>query len=308
MSPITQKGSDDAPPKPPPKTDDLIPNFNGLSISPNQGSHGFVGGFNPAYAVDPRAYVQGAASGSNIPLYPAVGLDGAHQPIAMPTPFSTPQSLTMQHALRPPPSGVSAARPHSNPLPAPPVRPSISATSSTPPPHKKPASTPSTPVKKAKLASAPVTPASAGGSPAPKPGYKQCAGRTLADKPCSRMVKIPYSLSVFEWDDDDSPDISLYCRQHSKGVLSATGFNSRKAGLTDTWVKFEGAYSHCTTRGAEIDVAQTGFIHIYSSRRSSHCATRWTSHPHGPMLMGISTHSRYVVRPRLFIPALLSCR
>ncbi|KJA27559.1 hypothetical protein HYPSUDRAFT_35477 [Hypholoma sublateritium FD-334 SS-4] len=236
------KKSDDAPPKPPPKTDDLIPGFNGLSISPNQGSLGFVGGFNPAYAVDPRAYAQGSStSGSNTPRYPTAGLDGAYQPIAMPTPFDAPQSLTMQHALRPPPSGVSTARPHSNPLPAPQVRPSISATSSTlsTPARKKPASTPSTPVRKAKLTSTPTTPASPGGSPALKPGYRQCAGRTLADKPCSRMVKTPRALSPFDSDDGDSPAIALYCHQHSKGALIATGFNSRKVGLTDRWVSFE---------------------------------------------------------------------
>lgn len=44
--------------------------------------------------------------------------------------------------------------------------------------------------------------------------------------------------------------IALYCYQHIKDVLIPTAFYSRKDGLTDTRVPFEGAHSlYCTRRG-----------------------------------------------------------
>lgn len=204
---------------------------------------GFVGGFNPTYAVDPYAYQSSAPSGSG-------ASHGASPPVVMPTPFDypdRPQSLTMQMALQPTGAGTLSVpkpppRPHSNPLPEPPARPSISSTPSTPakPPKKTAASvsTPTTPVRRARLSSAHSS--SSSPAPTPKPGQEQCAGVTKAGKRCARMVKVVPALSAFDDDDDEASMATLprFCHQHAKELMGPSGYYARKNG---EWVKFEGA-------------------------------------------------------------------
>ncbi|KJA27560.1 hypothetical protein HYPSUDRAFT_946973 [Hypholoma sublateritium FD-334 SS-4] len=216
--------SDDIPSTPLPTPDELIRILRNLSLSPVKT---FVGGFHPAYAVDPQAYYYGLGN-------------GADEPISMPIPCVAPQPLTAQQALHPPPSSISARRLRSDPRPAPPVQPGVSSMLPTPSNFSpgKSASVPSTPVKNAKFAPTLSVPAKNTRSPsrprsyAPKDRCKQCAGYTKKNTRCLNPVTIPPALLEFN---ADSP---LYCHHHIKEVLIQTGFHSRKAGSADKWVSF----------------------------------------------------------------------
>ncbi|KAF8969954.1 hypothetical protein BDZ97DRAFT_175327 [Flammula alnicola] len=246
------------PPKPPRKpqaqdskisgyanADNLIPSFNNLSVSTNHrpnapsSNASFVGGFNPAYNVAPLIYAPSPIESSGVSKfnYSSSAPNHPRPTMAMPTPYSGyPQSLTMQMALRPPETHDAsrvAARPHSNPIPPSAIKPRISSSSSTPskPARKKPASSPSTPTKgsKAELPNAVSTPTG-------KAGQEKCAGVTKANKPCSRTVKTKPALSAFDSDDGDSSSIPRFCYQHSKEVMSPSGYYARKNG---EWVDFD---------------------------------------------------------------------
>jgi hypothetical protein len=181
------------------------------------GSGSFIGGFHPALS----------ASAPNLP----------RPPLAMPAPFTNDpqeQSIFMQMALRPP-DAAPPPRPHSNPMPTSLPKPPASGSSSPRPPATgKPASLP-TPVKESKSESGSISGTS---TPAKKPGQEQCSGVTKAGKRCTRMVKArPALVSI---DSDDSDSLSRFCHQHSKELMTPSGYYSRKNG---EWVKFEGGPS-----------------------------------------------------------------
>lgn len=179
------------------------------------GGSGFVGGFHPGLS----------SSAPNLPK----------PPVPMPAPFANDQqqqSVFMQMALRPP-DASPPPRPHSNPvksnLPKPP-RPG--STPPRPPAKVKPGSLPSTPIKESKSESGSISGTT---TPSKKPGQEQCSGVTKAGKRCTRTVKArPALLSV---DSDDSDSLPKFCHQHSKELMSPSGYYSRKNG---EWVKFEG--------------------------------------------------------------------
>jgi len=166
--------------------------------------------------------------------------------IAMPTPFADhPQSLTMQMALIPDESISTATfnRPHSNPQ----VPTTSGKLSASPPPKRtssKPGPTPTTsptrPIKgRKKSDSSDSVSVISISSSSSKPGQEQCSGVTKAGKRCNRMVKIRPSFLHLMSDNDSEESIHIYCFQHTKEVLTSSGFYSHE---NREFVEFKGAF------------------------------------------------------------------
>jgi hypothetical protein len=162
---------------------------------------GFVGGFNPGYAPPIGSY-QGSSSGPQVMM-------------PMPVPGGR-MSMTMQHAL----DLASGASPNLLSTYSPPSRPQSTSNSAASRP--KPSTSPSRP----RASSVPPTPTS-------PPSENQCEGITKTGKRCTRQVKDGHPLNISHPD----ANVERFCHQHSKEVLSPSGFYARNG---EAWIKFEG--------------------------------------------------------------------
>ena len=285
--------SDDAQPQSP-LPEDLTAVLDNLSISPDRR---FVGGFHPYYAPNAQAYYYGLDT--TAPLNASSYSTILSSSISMPVPCISSQPLTVQSA---PPSYVSVGPSHSDADSASPRRTSSPPMSPILLLSKQSASTQSTPVMKHTKPPRPrlSAPIKYERSPSPAssfayhPGRAQCGGTTKLGNQCKNMVKISPASS-------SSGSGRVYCYLHTVKVLKPTGFHSRKTGLLETWVEFEGAYSLYTARESGIDFAQTGFLPICSPGPKPRCVMRWTNCPHGQMLTGTSILTRYAVCSSLFL-------
>ncbi|KAL0960233.1 hypothetical protein HGRIS_011866 [Hohenbuehelia grisea] len=250
-SPPIQPSSTSQSPYPP--SGNLVESFNALALAGNGSppkhtpEPGFVGGFNPGFPPPVQPYPP-----SNMQPYPSPPAShtpgnptgkppspGAlPRPPAMPMPIpqhaydQQPQSLTMQYALQP--DGPFA--PHSPPTR--PVSASVLSTSifNASPAPSTPASTgPSRPPAPAPPKVKPTRPRASSDPPTPtttssgKGDTVQCSGTTKKGDRCTRQVKANLASG------SDIPD-ELFCHQHSKEVLTPSGFHARKNG---TWVEFK---------------------------------------------------------------------
>ena len=150
-------------------------------------------------------------------------------PMAMPV----PQSLTMQMALEPVQDNNNLPFcPQSNQLlPSPRPQTNTSSISSSSP-ARSAISLSSTKPNKSDLSIS-----SAQSTSSKKSGGQPCAGVTKAGKQCSRIVKTGYTLSLESEEADGSTLLPKFCFQHTKEIMSPSGYYSRKNG---EWVKFEG--------------------------------------------------------------------
>ncbi len=235
--------SDDVQPQSP-VPEDLTTVLDNLTISPDRR---FVGGFHPYYAPDAQAYYYGldTTASWNASRYSTISSSS----ISMPVPCISSQPLTVQSA---PPSYVSAEPSHSSHSDAhsasrrrtssPPMSPILLSS-------KQSASRQSTPVMKHTKPPRPrlSEPIKYERSPSPAssfayhPGRAQCGGTTKLGNQCKNTVKISPASS-------SSGSGRVYCYLHTVKVLKPTGFHSRKTGLLDTWVDFDGAQPLDCTR------------------------------------------------------------
>jgi hypothetical protein len=201
----------------------VLGSFNQLSISDNpQPSSStssdvpFVGGF------DPRQ-ISGSNTYNVSPSYTR----------SMPMPV--PHSLTMQMALESVQdnNNLSFCAQSNQLLPAP--RPQMNTPS---------ISSSSTPDRSAVSLSIPtntnksdISISSTKSTSSKKSGAQRCAGVTKVGQQCSRMVKTGYPLLLESEDADGSTLLPRFCFQHTKEIMSPSGYYSRKNG---EWVKFEG--------------------------------------------------------------------
>jgi hypothetical protein len=167
------------------------------------------------------------------PPYP--GGSNEFHPV-FPSPYVGPQarppmSLTMQHAISAPSEaypGMDALHP-----PAGDVPPRPSSASALQPPD------PSLSISTGPSSSASHRPSksrsSSSSSRSSSDGVK-CSGVTKTGKRCTRTVKTGLALAQV----NPEIDIEQFCYQHTKEVLSSTGFYSKKS--SSVWVKFEGPY------------------------------------------------------------------
>uniref|UniRef100_A0A0W0F0Q2 Bacteriophage T5 Orf172 DNA-binding domain-containing protein n=1 Tax=Moniliophthora roreri TaxID=221103 RepID=A0A0W0F0Q2_MONRR len=284
---------------------DLVQSFDALALSggtrPNASDPSFVGGFNP------YSQPQGSGSGPGLPPRPP--------PVPMPDAnYHRKSSLTMQYALNPPRPDASApnlltpnyisgsppSRPYSapnfpkpvyanayppasSPYPFNPSTPNVYAgaqsvspakplpsidTSNTAQPGKKPS--------RPRASSTPPTPTSntSGAS-----GQIQCSGITKAGKRCTRVVKNgPALTGVMGSNTINGQTIERYCFQHTKELLSPTGFYARKqSSRTQEWIDFADyipEYLHPDTQVAlrvEMEKARSssdveGYIYTFEIR------------------------------------------
>jgi hypothetical protein len=236
-----------SPPRPPPQSAqqgnhvnsspnlDLIPALSTLTLSGggNQPEPRFVGGFHPQSGPSTRTNTQHHAAASHTPPFN----------LSMPIPPSmlTPevltkrqQSLTMQMALRP--SEDEAVFPHRYTLP--PRTQTVFPVPITVPfsaPRPAPTNLHIAPTKpqRPRAASTPATSSLSSTS-------ERCAGVTKAGQQCSRLVKLGPALSALsDSGDGDSPSIERFCFQHTKEVLTPSGYYSRKTGA---WIEFIGKF------------------------------------------------------------------
>ena len=203
---------------------DVIREFSKLSISGNPQSSistpsnmPFIGGFDPRRISGSDTYIAGTSYA---------------RPMAMPV----PQSLTMQMALEPVQDNNNQLFcAQSNQLLPPRPQSNTSSISSS-----------STPAKSAISLSSPTKPnksdlsiSSAQSTSSKKSGGQRCAGVTKAGKQCSRTVKTGYTLLLESEEADDSSLLPRFCFQHTKEIMSPSGYYSRKNG---EWVNFEGNF------------------------------------------------------------------
>ncbi|KAG1868800.1 hypothetical protein C8R48DRAFT_701426 [Suillus tomentosus] len=147
--------------------------------------------------------------------------------VAIPSPQTGKQSLTMQHALntKPLPVITPPSHPHSDSLRPPDIMayPSISVGM-----RSRPALD-ITPKSRPRAISVPLSPSS---SSATK-NTTQCSSMTKLGKRCSRQVKLPSTHSHID------PIPVVYCHQHRDAMFHAqTGFYVRQKGMADTFVEF----------------------------------------------------------------------
>ncbi|KAF9456516.1 hypothetical protein BDZ94DRAFT_1229487 [Collybia nuda] len=211
---------------------DLAHSFSALSL-PNSQDHTcnldpeFVGGFSPSYATAPRPAILSSLDATYPLSHPPnqfaplnIQASGKlQQSPSMPHPQvinNTPQSLTMQMALRLPQERDNRLSGDS-----PITRPTLM---SKPPPSPYPSSQPRRP----RVSSSPT----ASGSTI---AAQQCAGITKAGNQCLRQVKSRLTPSNVD-NSIDSAIIERFCFQHTKELLEPSGFYARKNGL---WVDFD---------------------------------------------------------------------
>ena len=188
--------------------------FSKLSISDPPSSTStpsnapFIGGFDPRQISGFDTYTAGP---SHI------------RPVSMPA----PQSLTMQMALEPVQDNNNQSfYPQSNQLlPSPRPQTNTSSASSSPARSAISVSSPAKPNNKSDLSIS-----SGQSTSSKKSGGQRCAGVTKAGKQCSRIVKTGYAPLL-------EPEDAVFCFQHTKEIMSPSGYYSRKNG---EWVKFQG--------------------------------------------------------------------
>lgn len=210
-----------------------LPPANGKQAS------GFVGGFHPeklaVNALLDATKRQPILSGQSTPNSKGV-LPPLPKPptftVAMPSPQTGKQSLTMQHALNDTmalPDIASSSRPHSDNFLSPGIiaHPSISVGMRPRPAlDTKPQSRP-------RAVSVPPSPL----SPSATKNTTQCSSMTKLGKQCSRQVKLPSTHSHVD------PIPVVYCHQHRDAMFRAqTGFYVRRKGMADTFVEFSGEH------------------------------------------------------------------
>lgn len=241
------------PPPIPPKRYDLVQAFDAMALAgksneskrlpdplPANGKQAssFIGGFSPdKLAVNSlldAAKRQPIHSGQSSPNSKGV-LPPLPKPptfaVAIPSPQTGKQSLTMQHALNtmPLPVIASPSRPHSDSLLSPGImaHPSISMGMRSRP------TLDITPDSRPRATSVPPSPL----SPSAIKNTTQCSSMTKLGKRCSRQVKLPSTHSRID------PIPVVYCHQHRDAMFHAqTGFYVRQKGMADTFVEFSGEH------------------------------------------------------------------
>ena len=145
-----------------------------------------------------------------------------------------PQSLTMQMALEPVQDNNNQSfYPQSNQLlPSPRPQTNTSSASSSPARSAISVSSPAKPNNKSDLSIS-----SGQSTSSKKSGGQRCAGVTKAGKQCSRIVKTGSTLLLESEDVDGSTLLPRFCFQHTKEIMSPSGYYSRKNG---EWINFEG--------------------------------------------------------------------
>ena len=147
-----------------------------------------------------------------------------------------PQSLTMQMALEPVQdnNNLLFCSQSNQLLPSPRPQTNTSSVSSSSPARSAISlSSPTKPNNKSDLSIS-----SAQSTSSKKSGGQRCAGVTKAGNQCSRIVKTGHTLLLESEDADGSTLLPKFCFQHTKEIMSPSGYYSRKNG---EWVKFEGS-------------------------------------------------------------------
>jgi hypothetical protein len=181
----------------------------------------FVGGFNPSYAPPTGSYQEAGPWSSSKPQ------------VMMPVPDGR-MSMTMQHAL----DLASGASPNLLSTYSPPSRPHSASivpnahSSNSAASRPKPSSSPSRPRASSEPTESP-------------PRENQCEGITKTGKRCTRQVKDGHPLNITHPD----AQVERFCHQHSKEVLSPSGFYARNGGA---WIKFEGLSYVCPVWSAGV--------------------------------------------------------
>lgn len=199
----------------------VLSGFSKLSISGNPqlststpSNPPFIGGFDPRRISGSDTYIAG-------PSYT--------RPMAMPV----PQSLTMQMALEPVQDNNNLSFcAQSNQLLPPRPQTNTSSVSSSSPARSAISLSSTKPNNKSDLSIS-----SAQSTSSKKSGGQRCAGVTKAGKQCSRIVKTGSTLLLESEDVDGSTLLPRFCFQHTKEIMSPSGYYSRKNG---EWINFEG--------------------------------------------------------------------